>query len=54
MILAKNYLDVNSSQMFGEIRQLSEKTSITHANVANNLMPKSADEDEETCLKNLI
>lgn len=56
-ILAKNYLDVDmdhSNDLFLKIRQLLEETKITPADVAENLMPKSSDEDAETCLRRLI
>ncbi|GMY24138.1 aaa-atpase asd, mitochondrial [Fagus crenata] len=53
-VLAKNYLDVDSHQLFATIGHLLEETKMTPADVAENLMPKSLDEDAETCLKNLI
>ena len=53
-VLAKNYLDVDSHQLFATIGHLFEETNMTPADVAENLMPKSLNEDVETCLKNLI
>ncbi|KAJ0042164.1 hypothetical protein Pint_19342 [Pistacia integerrima] len=41
-MLAKNYLDIDS------------QTNMIPADVAENLMPKSDEDDAETCLKNLI
>ncbi|XP_038990465.1 AAA-ATPase At3g28580-like [Phoenix dactylifera] len=53
-VLAKNYLDVDSHPMFDTIRDLMEEVKITPADVAENLMRKSGDEDADSCLKNLI
>ncbi|XVF58188.1 hypothetical protein PTKIN_Ptkin07bG0043800 [Pterospermum kingtungense] len=54
-VLAMNYLDIDSHPLFGEIGRLLEETDMTPADVAENLMLKSDDDDEnETCLKNLI
>nr|GMD55017.1 AAA-ATPase At3g28580-like [Ipomoea batatas] len=53
-VLAKNYLDIESHQLFPEIRGLLGETKITPADVAENLMPKSGREKAETCLKRLI
>ncbi|XP_073139848.1 AAA-ATPase ASD, mitochondrial-like [Henckelia pumila] len=56
-LLAKNYLDVgmdHSNELFVKIRQLLEETKMTPADVAENLMPKSSEEDAETCLSRLI
>ncbi|KAM3686273.1 hypothetical protein ACJW31_11G186000 [Castanea mollissima] len=53
-VLAKNYLDVDSHELFATIDHLLEETDITPADVAENLMPKSQNEDAETCLKKLI
>ncbi|XP_073108212.1 AAA-ATPase At3g28580-like [Elaeis guineensis] len=53
-VLAKNYLDVDSHPLFGAIRDLMEEVKITPADVAENLMPKSVDEDAGSCLENLI
>ncbi|KAM3713741.1 hypothetical protein ACJW31_01G279200 [Castanea mollissima] len=53
-VLAKNYLDVDSHPLFVTIGHLLEETNITPADVAENLMPKSLNDDSETCLKKLI
>ncbi|XVE68045.1 hypothetical protein DITRI_Ditri09bG0037200 [Diplodiscus trichospermus] len=50
-VLAKNYLDIETHPLFGEIGRLLEETVMTPADVAEILMLKS---DDETCLKNLI
>ncbi|KAM3686268.1 hypothetical protein ACJW31_11G185500 [Castanea mollissima] len=53
-VLAKNYLDVESHELFETIDDLLKETEMTPADVAENLMPKSQNEDAETCLKKLI
>ncbi|KAF6151413.1 hypothetical protein GIB67_020637 [Kingdonia uniflora] len=53
-VLAKNYLDITSHDLFETIRQLFDETQITPADVAENLMPKTVNGDAETSLKNLI
>ncbi|KAE8710007.1 putative ATP binding protein [Hibiscus syriacus] len=54
-VLAKNYLDIDSHPLFGEIERLLEETDMTPADVAENLMLKSDDDEEdEACLKCLI
>ncbi|XP_057447561.1 AAA-ATPase ASD, mitochondrial-like [Lotus japonicus] len=53
-VLAMNYLDVDSHHLFARIGNLLEETNMTPADVAENLMPKSIDEDVETCLQSLI
>ncbi|XP_057996968.1 AAA-ATPase ASD, mitochondrial-like [Hevea brasiliensis] len=53
-VLAKNYLDIESHELFATIQNLLEETKMTPADVAENLMPKSDDEDGETCMKKLI
>ena len=53
-VLAKNYLDVESHHLFGAIGGLLEETDMSPADVAENLMPKSVDEDVEICLHKLI
>lgn len=52
--LAKNYLDIDSHNLFVTIGQLLEETNMTPADVAENLMPKSSSEDAKICLLNLI
>ncbi|KAG8383342.1 hypothetical protein BUALT_Bualt04G0002500 [Buddleja alternifolia] len=53
-VLAKNYLDLDSHDLFGKIRLMLEETKISPADVAESLMPKSGGDDEETCLVRLI
>ncbi|XVF14197.1 hypothetical protein REPUB_Repub09cG0037000 [Reevesia pubescens] len=53
-ILAKNYLRIDSHVLFEEIGTLLGKTKMTPADVAENLIPKSNDENDETCLDRLI
>ncbi|XP_071733758.1 AAA-ATPase ASD, mitochondrial-like [Rutidosis leptorrhynchoides] len=53
-VLACNYLDIESHELFGTIGRLLEETKMTPADVAENLMPKSVEEDADVCLKNLI
>ena len=53
-VLAKNYLDVDSHHLFATIGHMLEETKMTPADVAENLMPKSLDEDADTCLEKLI
>ncbi|GKU97053.1 hypothetical protein SLEP1_g10236 [Rubroshorea leprosula] len=53
-VLAKNYLDIESHSLFGDISRLLEETNMTPADVAENLMPKLEKDDPDTCLKNLI
>ncbi|KAM7467038.1 hypothetical protein LguiB_014600 [Lonicera macranthoides] len=53
-ILARNYLDIESHWLFESIGKLLEETNMTPADVAENLMPKSDEDEAETCLKNLI
>lgn len=53
-VLAKNYLDLESHELFATISQLLEETNMSPADVAENLMPKSAQENAENCLNTLI
>ncbi|KAK3410115.1 hypothetical protein EUGRSUZ_J02147 [Eucalyptus grandis] len=53
-VLVRNYLDVESHPLFATVRRLLEETKMTPADVAENLMPKSDDEDEEACLEGFI
>ncbi|KAK4394295.1 AAA-ATPase [Sesamum angolense] len=52
--LAKNYLGIDSHELFETVRQLLEETKMTPADVAENLMPKSGSDDAETCLRRLM
>ena len=53
-VLAKNYLKLESHPLFETIGRLLEETDMTPADVAENLMPRSAKITKETCLENLI
>ncbi|KAI8533821.1 hypothetical protein RHMOL_Rhmol10G0039500 [Rhododendron molle] len=53
-VLARNYLDLESHDLFETIGKLLEETKLSPADVAENLMPKSNDEDADACLANLI
>ncbi|CAI9109351.1 OLC1v1009157C1 [Oldenlandia corymbosa var. corymbosa] len=54
-VLAKNYLDMDSHPLFGEIRQLLEEYDVCPCDVAENLIPKGESSDhKETCLMGLI
>ena len=54
-VLAKNYLDIDSHNLFPSIERLLGETNMTPADVAENLMPKSITDDPETaCLADLI
>ncbi|KAJ9537722.1 hypothetical protein OSB04_030455 [Centaurea solstitialis] len=52
-VLAKNYLDVESHELFATIGRLLGETNMTPVDVAENLMPKSDEENEEARLKAL-
>ncbi|KAK2452392.1 AAA-ATPase ASD, mitochondrial [Trifolium repens] len=53
-MLANNYLSIESHPLFETVRCLLEETNMTPADVAENLMPKVANEDVETSLERLI
>ncbi|RVX08795.1 AAA-ATPase [Vitis vinifera] len=53
-VLAKNYLNIESHPFFETIGSLLEEISMTPADVAENLMPKTIKGDSETCLESLI
>ncbi|KAL5582428.1 hypothetical protein UlMin_014870 [Ulmus minor] len=53
-VLAKNYLNVESHELFLKIESLLGETNMTPADVAENLMPKSDNEDADSCLNCLI
>ncbi|XP_042001914.1 AAA-ATPase At3g28580-like [Salvia splendens] len=53
-VLAKNYLELDGHPLFQSIEELIQEVEITPADVAENLMPKSAKEGPEQCLQNLI
>lgn len=53
-VLGRNYLNIDDHPLYKTIGPLFDKTNMTPADVAENLMPKSDDEDVEACLRNLI
>lgn len=53
-VLAKNYLNIELHPFFETIGSLLEEISMTPADVAENLMPKTIKGDSETCLESLI
>lgn len=53
-VLAKNYLELEGHPLFQSVEELIKEVKITPADVAENLMPKSAKEGPEQCLLNLI
>ncbi|KAJ0254048.1 AAA-ATPase [Hirschfeldia incana] len=53
-ILAKNYLNLDSHLLFGEIETLLEETCMTPADVAENLMVKDGESGVDGSLKGLI
>ncbi|KAJ0716206.1 putative AAA+ ATPase domain, ATPase, AAA-type, core, AAA-type ATPase domain-containing protein [Helianthus annuus] len=53
-VLAKNYLDVETHELFPTIGRLLGETNMTPADVAESLMPKSDEEGVEVCLNKLI
>lgn len=54
LVLAKNYLNLETHPLFDQIKELIEEVKITPADVAENLMPKSPKDDLEKCLHKLI
>ncbi|KAL1223269.1 AAA-ATPase [Cardamine amara subsp. amara] len=53
-VLAKNYLDIESHDLYGEIERLLEETDMSPADVAENLMLKSDEDNANVCLKQLV
>jgi hypothetical protein len=52
--LAKMYLDVDSHELFGAVRELLTEVDMTPADVAENLTRKSVDDDVDSCLAGLV
>ncbi|XP_022773715.1 AAA-ATPase At3g28610-like [Durio zibethinus] len=52
--LARNYLDLDSHDLFENIGILLKETDMTPADVAENLMPKREKKDPDSCLESLI
>uniref|UniRef100_A0A1J3DQT5 Putative mitochondrial chaperone BCS1-B n=1 Tax=Noccaea caerulescens TaxID=107243 RepID=A0A1J3DQT5_NOCCA len=53
-VLAKNYLEIESHGLYGEIERLFGETDMSPADVAETLMPKSDEEDADICIKRLV
>lgn len=53
-VFAKNYLNLETHQMFDRNESLIEETNMTSADVAENLMPKSPLDEPERRLFHLI
>ncbi|KAI4985647.1 hypothetical protein ZWY2020_018277 [Hordeum vulgare] len=52
--LAKAYLGVEVHELFGAVGALLREVDMTPADVAENLTPKSADDDADSCLRGLV
>ncbi|KAG7559097.1 P-loop containing nucleoside triphosphate hydrolase [Arabidopsis thaliana x Arabidopsis arenosa] len=53
-VLAKNYLENESHDLYGDIGRLLEEVDVSPADVAENLMPKSDEDDVDICLRRLV
>ncbi|CAA7051971.1 unnamed protein product [Microthlaspi erraticum] len=53
-VLAKNYLEIDSHDLYGEIERKLGETDMSPADVAETLMPKSDEEDADICIKRLV
>ncbi|KAI5665597.1 hypothetical protein M9H77_15450 [Catharanthus roseus] len=54
-VMVKNYLDLESHELFPRIKELFEETEMSPADVAENLICKSCNDiDKQVCLENLI
>ncbi|XP_010425631.1 PREDICTED: AAA-ATPase At3g28510 [Camelina sativa] len=53
-VLAKNYLDIETHELYEEIERKLEETDMSPADVAETLMPKSDEEDADICIKRLV
>ncbi|GJM96931.1 hypothetical protein PR202_ga13809 [Eleusine coracana subsp. coracana] len=52
--VAKMYLDVDAHHLFDAVQKLLKDVEMTPADVAENLTPKSADDDAHSCLAALV
>ena len=52
--LARTYLGVEEHELFTAVGALLEEVDMTPADVAENLTPKSADDDADSCLRGLV
>ncbi|KAJ4900940.1 AAA-ATPase [Raphanus sativus] len=53
-ILAKNYLEIETHELYGEIERLLEETDVSPADVAETLMPKSDEDVADVRIKRLV
>jgi len=53
-LLAKVYLDVESHHLFDAVETLLREANMAPADVAENLTPKSASDDADSCLAGLV
>ncbi|CAM0876949.1 unnamed protein product [Alopecurus aequalis] len=52
--LARTYLGVEEHELFAAVGALLQEVEMTPADVAENLTPKSADDDADSCLRGLV
>ncbi|CAL4919528.1 unnamed protein product [Urochloa decumbens] len=52
--LAKTYLDVDDHELFGGVGELLREVDMTPADVAENLTPKSLEDNPDSCLAALV
>uniref|UniRef100_A0ACD5WES6 Uncharacterized protein n=1 Tax=Avena sativa TaxID=4498 RepID=A0ACD5WES6_AVESA len=52
--LARTYLGVEKHELFDTVGALLQEVDMTPADVAENLTPKSADDDADSCLRELV
>jgi hypothetical protein len=52
--LARTYLGVEDHELFADVGALLQEVDMTPADVAENLTPKSADDDADSCLRGLV
>ncbi|KAI4321921.1 hypothetical protein MLD38_035248 [Melastoma candidum] len=54
-LLARNYLGLyDAHELFPRVRDLLKVAEMTPADVAENLLPKSTEDDVDKCIKNLV
>jgi hypothetical protein len=52
--LASTYLGVQEHELFATVGALLQEVDMTPADVAENLTPKSIDDDADSCLRGLV
>ncbi|XP_004980532.1 AAA-ATPase At3g28540-like [Setaria italica] len=52
--LAKTYLDVDAHPLFDAVEELLREVEMTPADVAENLTPKSLEDNPDSCLAALV